>query len=878
MSARYVSTSLVVLILAMGAYCRTEAVAVAGSEPDVATVVSRARQRVEILDRLQRIGQAMSDFHARFRGFPVAALQDAEGTPLLSWRVLLLPYLGEGDLYDQFRRDEPWDGPHNITLLEQVPEVYGLPGQEASGKTSVFVLLGERTLFGESVSTDRDVPIYGSGYRDIPDGTMHTILAVWAAGDKAVPWTKPVDLTLDPADPVGSLGDLLDEGIYVVMFDGTVHVLSRDIAPDRLIAFSTSRGGERVAVQDTDKHGLPVVTASEGEQDSRLPDQEGPIAQLRTEHREGEQRDRIRAAMVLEQIPEIAAPAVPELMEAIRSDEFALRDPASRALVGIGSRGASAVPELIEMLQDALQDERFGDPSTRPARHVCFVLAAIGEPAVAPLIELLQHENPRVQTAALETIAAIGPDAKDAVPELARLVGGSDGYLRTRALAGLAAVGPEARPALPVIKQRLDAGLSQAEEDALIRALVAVGPPAVPILAKALGHSDSRVRATAAKALAELGPASRQALQPLVQALRESHYVRVHAEVALARIGRPAVPSLLKLMKVEPTSATGLSDHALLDAVDAAERALIEMGAEAQEAIPELLRMLEMDKSGHWRPSPSMRAAKILGSIGKPALPELRSRLRAPARNVRFAAHVALRSMGADAGEALPDLIALFDAEIPDQLEALETIPAISRLDDEGVEAIIRLHARSSGPEDWSVRSACLTVLGRAAWTSPRTLEFLVEQLQQENESQRWEVMMMVVGRVLEMGYDPSVMRMLLTALEKEEDGSRVLLLALNAVSRIGPDAKDAVPVIARRLAATDDETLVRAAMEALAAIGPDAKPAIDAMVRAVQKSRHPEALLRYLRRVTPDADKILEQRTLDPGPLRFLLDVLDDR
>ena len=746
----------------------------------------------------------------------MAALRDAEGTPLLSWRVLLLPYLGEGDLYDQFRRDEPWDGPHNATVLERMPDVFGLPGQEADGKTSVFVLLGDRTLFGESVSTDRDVPMRGSGYRDILDGTMHTILAVWAAGDKAIPWTKPVDLTLDPADPVGSLGDLPDEGICVVMFDGTVHVLSRNIAPDRFIAFSTSRGGERVAVQDSDKHRLPVVSGPVGEPDARVPDQKDPIAQLRRELREGEERDRIKAAMVLEQIPEIAAPAIPELMEAIQSEEFALRDPASRALAAMGCRAASAVPELIEILQSALQDELFGGESTRPARHAC---------------------------------------------------------------AALAAAGPEARGALPAIQQRLEAGPSQAEEAALIRALVAVGRPAVPILAEALSHSDWRVRVVAAKALAELGPAGRGAMQPLVEALRESHHVREPAEVALARIGRPAVPSLLKLMKVEPTSPTEPVDHARLDAADAAERALIGMGAEAQEGMPELLRMLEMDKSGHWRHPPSMRAAKVLGSIGKPALPELRSRLRAPVRNVRFATHVALRYMGSDAVEALPDLIELFGAETPDQLDALETIQAMGSLNDEGVETIIRLHARSPGPENWSVRASCLSVLGRVAWTSPRTLAFLVEQLQQESESQRWEVMMMVVGRRLEeMGYDQSIMRMLLTTLEKEEDGSRVLLLALTAVSRIGPDAKDAVPVIARRLAATEDETLIRGAMEALAAIGPDAQPAVAAMVRAVQNSRRPEALLPYLRRVTPDADRILEEKTLDAGPLRFFLDDLDER
>ena len=38
--------------------------------------------------------------------------------PGLSWRVKLLPYLGETKLYQEFHRDEPWDSRHNQTLLE----------------------------------------------------------------------------------------------------------------------------------------------------------------------------------------------------------------------------------------------------------------------------------------------------------------------------------------------------------------------------------------------------------------------------------------------------------------------------------------------------------------------------------------------------------------------------------------------------------------------------------------------------------------------------------------------------------------------------------------------------------------------------------------
>ena len=44
---------------------------------------------------------------------------DPNGKPLLSWRVQILPYIEEQQLYQDFHLDEPWDSEHNIKLLEK---------------------------------------------------------------------------------------------------------------------------------------------------------------------------------------------------------------------------------------------------------------------------------------------------------------------------------------------------------------------------------------------------------------------------------------------------------------------------------------------------------------------------------------------------------------------------------------------------------------------------------------------------------------------------------------------------------------------------------------------------------------------------------------
>src|SRR5205823_2150780 len=86
-----------------------------------------AAVRVRATEQGKRIGrafQAYGDDHKQ--RLPPAAVRDPEGRPLLSWRVLLLSYLGDEDLFLQFRLDEPWDSPHNRTLLPRMPDVYRL--------------------------------------------------------------------------------------------------------------------------------------------------------------------------------------------------------------------------------------------------------------------------------------------------------------------------------------------------------------------------------------------------------------------------------------------------------------------------------------------------------------------------------------------------------------------------------------------------------------------------------------------------------------------------------------------------------------------------------------------------------------------------------
>src|SRR5207302_9126297 len=132
---------------------------------------------------LKQIGVAMHrrmDVHKVLPG--PAIYRDKLAPPLLSWRVALLPYLEQQDLYKQFRLDEPWDSEHNKKLLGKMPDVYRSPGAKAPTTTHYQVFVGQGTIF-EGPG--------GIGFAQILDGTSNTLMVVEAAA--AVPWTKPED-------------------------------------------------------------------------------------------------------------------------------------------------------------------------------------------------------------------------------------------------------------------------------------------------------------------------------------------------------------------------------------------------------------------------------------------------------------------------------------------------------------------------------------------------------------------------------------------------------------------------------------------------------------------------------------------------------------
>ena len=217
----------------------TAAILVALEAPALQESLEAAR-RVQCVNNLKQIALAMHNYHGSNNAFPRPATLDQKGKPLLSWRVAILPSLQQQELYDKFKQDEPWDSPHNKALLKEMPPVYRCPirSNALAYTTNYQVFVGKDALFEND---------QGIGVADVTDGTSNTIMIVEAK--EAVPWTKPDDLSFDPAaaPSLRGAGSPHPGGFHASMADGSVRFLKNTIDLNVLRALITRAGGEVIA-------------------------------------------------------------------------------------------------------------------------------------------------------------------------------------------------------------------------------------------------------------------------------------------------------------------------------------------------------------------------------------------------------------------------------------------------------------------------------------------------------------------------------------------------------------------------------------------------------------------------------------------------------
>lgn len=204
-----------------------------------ATSLTAEEKRLRSIANLQRLGEALTAYAERTGALP-AVIRDPQGAPLLSWRVALLPDLGHGELYRQFRLDEAWDSPHNRQLLPQIPPELQSP-ERFDQKTNYLGLAGSGHAFGTSRGV---VP------RAMEDGPENTIAVVEVDEHRAAAWTAPEDFVPQADRPRYDLNRLRGDGAFALLANGQVVSLPAALVDHQLLALFSPDGGEQIVAAD----------------------------------------------------------------------------------------------------------------------------------------------------------------------------------------------------------------------------------------------------------------------------------------------------------------------------------------------------------------------------------------------------------------------------------------------------------------------------------------------------------------------------------------------------------------------------------------------------------------------------------------------------
>ena len=160
--------------------------------------VQEQQKMQQRFDQLSILAQTFIVHFQKNKKFPMP-FTSADGTPLLSWRVALLPSIGQEELYKKFKLDEPWDGPTNKPLLESMPPIFAsnIPALEKT-QTVVRCFNSEGTPLADKELQPEDLK-----------SPQTTLLFVNVVPERAVEWTQPDVLEFDAQTIEETVGNVL---------------------------------------------------------------------------------------------------------------------------------------------------------------------------------------------------------------------------------------------------------------------------------------------------------------------------------------------------------------------------------------------------------------------------------------------------------------------------------------------------------------------------------------------------------------------------------------------------------------------------------------------------------------------------------------------
>ncbi len=346
------------------------------------------------------------------------------------------------------------------------------------------------------------------------------------------------------------------------------------------------------------------------------------------------------------------------------------------------------------------------------ARNTFFLLAigamavAVGQVFAADVGELindLTDGNKFTRREAARSLALLGPEAKPAVPALVDALDDDQDQVLFWAATALSNLGPDAHEATSeLIKRFSNQGGRRYKDQARLRvatALARIGAPAVPQLIKALGDDSRAVRSGAARVLGNMGPTAREAVPALASLLADKEaYIGETAGAALGKIGLAAHPQVL--------AALGSDD----ENIRAAAAVAIGWMSEPTDAAKRLAKLLEAGQPDRVTAN-GLEAFNRVGLPGEQLLPLLLPALEHDNERVRHEAMNGLLSLRPDSRAAVLPLVEQLGSDDP--VRRSRAIDLLGRIGTDAAAAVPKLIAhlgQASGEERDGCRQAVVEI------------------------------------------------------------------------------------------------------------------------------------------------------------------------
>ncbi|WP_437229674.1 DUF1559 domain-containing protein [Planctomicrobium sp. SH661] len=194
-------------------------------------------RRSQCKNNLKQIALALYNYHDTWGTLPPAAIYDSNGQALHSWRVIILPFIEDGSLYNQIDLTKPWDDPVNEKVRNLPFPVFQCPSANIPRTSTTY-----RAIIGENYAFH---PTQPRSLEDITDGLSNTVLIVETDEEHAVHWMQP---DFDGAELFAALNPesktVHKEGGHAVIGDGSVRFLSNKLTQPKREALMTISGGD----------------------------------------------------------------------------------------------------------------------------------------------------------------------------------------------------------------------------------------------------------------------------------------------------------------------------------------------------------------------------------------------------------------------------------------------------------------------------------------------------------------------------------------------------------------------------------------------------------------------------------------------------------